>query len=266
MPWLCIVGLQQCLSHDVPTSTSAVAAIKAGLMITLKCVEAGCEVAAIISLQLSRATPICIASAWAPCTATPCSPCPPCTAPACPPYTAPPASPTQHPVPPCTACWLTAVTAPAVRLVLVDQLVVSLIVSLMQWAPVHFQSAVVQKCSSIIARGKPKFALFCPVAVPVVIYQDTLLAVSLLAMTLVPAQLQQSLVHLCMHICFGPEDAQGIAHSAYRVSSALHYVFVRYFGCHMQFTARSHRLNEGCCLLQCATLALYSHAARHAIK
>ncbi len=112
--------------------------------------------------------------------------------------------------------------------------------SLMHLAPISkaaFQSLVVCCCcSSVIARGKPKFGLFCPVAVPVVICQDTLLAVSLLAMTLLPADsfsLQQNLVHLWMHIFLSLEHAQGIAHGAYRVPSALLYVSVPYSGCHM---------------------------------
>ena len=81
----------------------------------------------------------------------------------------------------------------------------------------------------------------------VVICKDTLLAVSLLAVTLLPADsfsLQQNLVHLWMHIFLSLEHAQGIAPGAYRVPSALLYMSVRYSGCHMQFTVRSHRLKE----------------------
>lgn len=43
----------------------------------------------------------------------------------------------------------------------------------------------------------------CLIASFVVNCSDTLLAVSVLVMTLMPAELQQSLVHLCMHICLG---------------------------------------------------------------
>ena len=85
------------------------------------------------------------------------------------------------------------------------------------------KSAVAQKCSSVLARGKPKVVTFCPVAVPVVTCPDTLLAASLFATTLLPAGtlvLQQNLMHLWMHISLSLQHAQGIAHGAF--CSALH--------------------------------------------
>lgn len=69
----------------------------------------------------------------------------------------------------------------------------------------------------------PEVVTFCTVAVPVVTCPDTLLAASLFATTLLPADslgLQQNLVHLWMHISLSLKHAQGIAHGAF--CSALH--------------------------------------------